>query len=101
MGVADHLAPQLEFRDHLGLLESATYLSRIVDLLMPASYHKHMQVVTWNQMLGLADIYHDDSEMVRDLKFSHWIRNRRYLIIEAGSLDQVQDTELEIIIIKE
>jgi hypothetical protein len=64
-----------------------------------------MQEYTWNQMLGMADVYHDDSEIERDLKFDTWINRRKYRIITADRYAQERewaiDDGIEVLIIKE
>lgn len=64
-----------------------------------------MTEYTWNQILGLAAIYHGDSALEFDMKFSNWIKGRKYRIIDQASADQERQramTEgIEIFIIKE
>jgi hypothetical protein len=64
-----------------------------------------MTEYTWNQILALAGIYEGDSPMERDLKFSYWIKGRKYRIVASVRYAQERewaiDDAVEILIIKE
>lgn len=59
-----------------------------------------MEIVTWQQMLGLANIYWSDSDLERDLKFAYWIGNRRYRIIDRRDVDR-DHSDVDILIVKD
>lgn len=60
---------------------------------------------TWTQMLGMANIYHSDSDIERDFKFESWINHRKYRIITAAQraqeLTRALGDGIEVLIIKE
>lgn len=51
------------------------------------------------QALAQAGIYDSDTGLERDLKFGHWIANRKYAVVSAGHCTVPPD--VEILIIKE
>jgi hypothetical protein len=64
-----------------------------------------MQEYTWNQILGMANIYHDDGELERDFKFDAWVNRRKYRIITVRQYAQERewaiDDGIEVLIIQE
>lgn len=64
-----------------------------------------MTEYTWTQMLGMANIYHCDGDLERDIKFDTWIDRRKYRITTVKRLDldrsQAQIDGIEVLIIKE
>lgn len=56
-----------------------------------------MVQLTLSQAFDLADIYNSDSDMERDLKFGHWIANRKYMIVSSEYQDVPNDVEILII----
>ena len=53
----------------------------------------------------MADIYQDDGDLERDIKFDAWINHRKYRIITAQDLDpqrhRAQIEGIEVLIIKD
>ena len=41
--------------------------------------------LTIQQALHMANIYDSDSDLERDLKFGHWIADRKYMIVSPGN----------------
>lgn len=64
-----------------------------------------MLELTWTQMLGMANIYHGDTDFERDIKFDTWINRRKYRIITGDRYVQERewaiDDGIEVLIIKE
>ena len=64
-----------------------------------------MLEISWIQLLGLANIYHTDGELEKDIKFDTWINRRKYRIITADRYAQERNWALadgiEVLIIKE
>lgn len=64
-----------------------------------------MQEYTWAQILGMANIYQDDSGLERDFKFDAWINRRKYRIITIKQYLQERNwavsDDIEVLIIKE
>jgi hypothetical protein len=56
-----------------------------------------MLTVTMTQALHMAGIARTDPDMERDLKFSHWIAGRKYMIIPPGQEHRPDDVEIFII----
>jgi hypothetical protein len=56
-----------------------------------------MLTVTMTQALHMADIAQTDPDMERDLKFSHWIAGRKYMIITPDQHELPEDVEIFII----
>lgn len=56
-------------------------------------------------MLGMANIYHTDGDLERDIKFDAWIDRRKYHITNAVDLEPVRtwarENGIEVLIIKE
>lgn len=61
--------------------------------------------LTWNRVQYLADIYDQDTDLEKDLKFEHWIKKCKYRIISAEHLMQqrqcAKKDSIEVLIIKE
>ena len=57
--------------------------------------------LTIQQALHMANIYDSDSDLERDLKFGHWIADRKYMIVSPGHNPVPTDVELLIIKDKE
>jgi len=64
-----------------------------------------MTEYTWNQVQGLAAIFHGDSDMERDMKFASWIKDRKYRITSSRDCHehrvQALAEGIEILIIKD
>lgn len=63
-----------------------------------------MLEITWNQMLGMANIYQSDHDLERDLKFESWINRRKYRVVTVPELEpertQAKLDGIEVLIIK-
>lgn len=61
-----------------------------------------MQEYSWTQILGLAGVYQGDNDMEADIKFTNWIKGRKYRIVSSDDYDQhyqqAYDDGIEILI---
>ena len=68
-------------------------------------YTTTMTELSWHRVQYLADMYEQDTDLERDLKFEHWIKKCKYRIISAEHLVQEREyamnDNIEVLIIKE
>jgi len=64
-----------------------------------------MTEYTWQQVLALAGIYDSDPPLESDMKFSYWIKGRKYRMVSSGRYAQERaraiDDAIEVLIIKD
>lgn len=53
--------------------------------------------LSMRQALNMANVDHDDADLVRDLKFAQWVAGRKYQIVAPGYREIANDVEILII----
>lgn len=59
-----------------------------------------MELLTLRQAMAQAGVYQGDSDLVRDIKFSQWIGQRQYKLVDKDTNADV-GPEVELLILKE